>query len=215
MNIEHHIPNLTHLREFANARSKGRSTHVARDREQVTAPATDRFFGFAYEPFLTGVIEYVGNGLRGDGIDRAVDRASDRMKQSYQAARQGMVRALATLAPTSAGRRQRSVIVLDPASGDSLVSLRIHLVFEIPSGPRCYAFMYFPEAALTDVEIAIMDTAVALAGRQIDPSGVPVIINVRQGVVHMVDSATALTRSRIDFLVAESQAYRAEWVMAS
>lgn len=213
MDLEHHIPSLSHLRAFARARVAGRPTHVAADRQQVSSGANDRIFAFVYEKFLSGVIEYVSNGSRGGALDRVVARASDRMRASYAAAAVGMTRAIADLAPASVARRQRNVVVT--VDDDDVVSLRIHLVFELAGGQRLCAFMYFSEQRLTDVELAVMETAIALASPQIDPNATPALINVRSGVVRHIDRITATTPPRVAFLVKMSADYRAEWAVSA
>ncbi|QEO09933.1 hypothetical protein [Protaetiibacter larvae] len=213
MDLEHHTPSLIHLRAFARARVAGRATHVAADRQQVSAGANDRIFAFVYEKFLSGVIEYVSNGSRGGALDRAVAGASERMRPSYAAAAVGMARAIADLAPASVSRRQRNVVVL--VNDDDVVSLRIHLVFELAGGQRLCAFLYFSEQRLTDVELAVMETAIALATSQIDPTARPALINVRSGMVRHIDRIAATTRARVAFLVQMSSDYRAEWAVSA
>lgn len=97
MDQAQHIPSLAHLRDFARARSSGRATHVAADREQVTASSDSKFFAFAYEKFLTAVIDYVNNGCRGSALERAVENSSHKMHASYAAAAQGLTQLLAEL----------------------------------------------------------------------------------------------------------------------
>jgi hypothetical protein len=212
MDIEDHTPSLAHLRDFTRSRSRGTATHVASDRMQVLAPPSDRFFAFAYERFLSRVIDYVRAGNRGGALERAVFEAPDRMKPSYQAAARGVATVLEALDPNAVERRQRNVIVAD-RDGYELVSLRVHLLFE-SAGQRTGAFMYFSEKALSEPELAIMETAVALAVRNIDPSMTPAIIMVRKGEARLIDPQTALSAGRIAFLRAESIAYRAAWSTA-
>lgn len=213
MGVENHIPSLTHLREFTRARANNRSTHVARDREQVAAPKSDRFFSFVYEPFITGLITYVQDGNRGAALTRVVEKASGRMRPSYEAAAKGTRSLFAVMKPTTATRRQRNVVVVD-TDGYELVSLRIHLLLEA-AGVRYGAFMYFSEKALTSPELAIMDTAIALAVRQIDPTAVPSVVMVRSGGIRIIDPKLALTPQRIASLRAESIAYREAWSEAA
>lgn len=213
MDLEHHTPSLTHLRAFVRARVAGRPTHVAADRQQVTAGANDRIFAFVYEKFLSGVIEYVGNGSRGGAMDRAVAGASDRMRPSYAAAARGMTQVIANLSPSAVARRQRNVVVM--VGGDEVVSLRIHLVFDLPGGQRLCAFMYFSEDRLTDTEVSVMETAIALASGQIDPSAVPALVSVRTGTVAFINPADATSRARVEFLRRMSAAYRAEWAVSA
>lgn len=209
VDVENHTPSLNHLREFTRARVNGRPTHVAQDRKQVTAPSENRFPSFVYEKFLTSVITYVGNGNRGGALDRAVAAAPDRMRPSYEAAAKGATMLLGNLRPTAVTRRQRNVVVLD-TDGYEMVSLRVHLMLEA-AGRRFGAFMYFSEKALTAPELAIMQTAVALAVRQIDPAAYPAVVMVRAGVMQVIDHVVSLTAERIAFLRSESLAYRDAW----
>lgn len=213
MGVDDHVPSLTHLRDFARARARGRNTHVAQDRRQVVAAADGRFASFAYERFITGVIAHVDAGNTGGALDGVVTAASPRMQPSYAAAARGMRQLLERLGPVAAQRRQRSVVVAD-RDGQEIVSLRIHLMLTTGSGVLG-AFMYFSEKALTEVELAIMDTAVALAVRQIDPGADPAIMMVRKGEMRIIDSAQALTKERVAFLRAESEAYRSAWASES
>jgi hypothetical protein len=206
-----HVPSLKHLSDFARARAARRATHVARDRDQVTAARDQRFFGFVYEKFTTAVIAYVANGCRGPALERAVEAAPERMRPSYEAAARGAAKALVQLDPTSAARRQRSTVVLDPRDGQGLVSLRAHLRLDSPRTGQTYTYLHFPGQRLSEVEASLMDTAVGLAVHQIDPTASAAIINVRQGVVREV-SSTALSRPRVDLLRRESIAYGEEWV---
>ena len=209
VDVENHTPSLSHLREFTRARVSGRQTHVAQDRKQVTAPSENRFASFVYEKFLTGVISYVKDGNRGAALLRAVAEAPERMQPSYEAAAKGASTLLADLRPTVATRRQRNVVVLD-GDGYEVVSLRVHLMLEA-AGRRFGAFTYFSEKALTEPELAIMQTAIALAVLQIDPVADPSIFMVRSGTILAIDRTVALTTDRISFLRSESLAYRDAW----
>lgn len=211
--VESHTPSLAHLRAFTRARANGRATHVESDRRQVEAPADDRVFAFAYERLITRVIEYVRAGNRGSALERAVFEASDRMKPSYSAVAKGMSLFLRQLSPTNATRRQKSVVVVD-GDGYPLVSLRVHLILETPSD-KVGAVVHFSESAISGPEMILMETAVALAVQQIDPSLKPMIVLARAGIAHPIDSAVALTPERIAFLRAESLAYRAAWAVAA
>lgn len=212
MDVDKHTPSLTHLREFTRARAAGRPTHVASDRRQVLAPANDRIFAFAYERFLSGVITFVRAGNRGGALEQAVFEASDRMRPSYAAAAKGMVSALETLRPLDVQRRQGNVVVVD-SDGYELVSLRIHLLFE-SSDRRVGASMYFSEKGLSEPELVVMDTAIALAARMIDPLMLPALIMVRRGEVRLIDAKAATSEERVSFLRSESMAYRAAWAVA-
>jgi len=214
MPTEDHVPSLTHLRDFTRARSKGRATHVAQDRQQVEAPSENRFFAFAYERFLTAVLEYIANGSRGGALHQAVLRANDRMRRSYEVAAAGMTAVLAAHPVRSARRRQRNTVVAD-IDGYEMVSLRLHLELTMRDGRQVYAFMHFPDEALTPLEVAVMDTAIALAVRQVNPTGVPAVIMVRTGILRYVDIDAALHPNRIAFLRSESGAYRAEWAVSA
>jgi len=214
MDLEHHTPSLTHLREFVRARVAGRPTHVAVDREQVTASSTNRFFAHVYEPLMTAVIEDVVSGAHGIALDRAVNKAPDRMRQSYAAAAQGMKQVIVRLAPTSASRAGRRNVVVE-VDDEEVVSLRIHLVFELAGGRRLCAFLYFSKQRLTDAELAVMETAIALASSQIDPAATPALISVRSGIVAHIDRVTAITPERIAFLTRMSSDYRAEWAVSA
>ncbi len=213
MDLDDHTPSLTHLREFTRARSANRTTHVDLDRLQVAAPADSRIFAFAYERFLTAVINFVCDGNRGDALKRAVAESTDRMRHSYEDCAKSMATLLTSLNPTSVRRRQRNIVVLDE-DGPELVSLRVHLVFELQATPVA-AFMHFPEQRLTEAEFALMETAIALAVRQAEPDAVPAIILVRTGELRPIDLGTALTPRRITFLRSESSAYRAAWSAAA
>jgi hypothetical protein len=185
---------------------------VAQDRRQVAAPADDRIFAFVYEKFLSRVVDFVESGNRGGALDRAVAEASDRMRPSYEAAAKGMTSILTSLSPSAVRRRQHNVVVLD-RDGYELVSLRIHLLLET-QGRRLGTFMYFSDKKLTEPELAVMDTAVALAVRQIDPLAVPTIVMVRRGVTRTIDAFQALSSTRTRFLRSESIAYRDAWAVA-
>lgn len=82
-------------------------------------------------------------------------------------------------------------------------------------GECAFAFLYFPDLRLAEVEDALIETAVGLAVRQIDPTALALIINVRQGNVRTIDLGSVLTEQRVDFLRRESVSYRAEWVAAA
>jgi len=213
MDLEHHVPSITHLRTFARARATGRPTHVAADRRQVAAVGKARIPAFVYERFISAVIEYVRNGSRGAAMDRAVAGASDRMRPSYAAAAIGMTKVIARISPNDATRRQRNIVVT--VGDEELVSIRIHLIFGLASGRQICAFMHFSEGRLTDTEIAIIETALALASAQIDPSAIPALIGVRNGTVDFVDRAEATTTARVEFLRQVSAEYRAEWAAAA
>jgi hypothetical protein len=209
LDVENHTPSLNHLRDFTRARVNNRRTHVEQDRKQVTAPPDGRFPSFAYEKFLSGVISFVKDGNRGPALTRAVAEASDRMRPSYEAAAKGMTTVLADLRPTAAARKRPNVVVLD-RDGYEMVGVRVHLMFDT-SVRRLGAFMYFSEKALTEPELAIMQTAIALAVRQVEPDAVPAIFMVRAGSIRIIDPAVALTAERISFLRSESLAYRDAW----
>lgn len=79
------------------------------------------------------------------------------------------------------------------------------------AGRRLGAFMYFSEKALTEPELAIMQTSIALAVGQIDPVAEPSIFMVRSGTNLAIDRTAALSAERISFLRSESLAYRDAW----
>lgn len=205
-----HVPSLTHLRDFARARAAGRRTHVAQDKAQVNAPKNDRFFGFAYERFLSSTIAYVGAGRRSDALERAHETASPRMAASYRAAAKGMGTILEELDAVAARRRQRNVVVTDPDSGDALVSLRLHLLLESPRGRAVAAHLYFSDRALAPAELRVVETAIALAVRQAAPSFSPAVALVRTGALAMVN-AEAMNAERVEALRAVSSEYQDAW----
>jgi hypothetical protein len=205
-----HVPSLTHLREFARARAAGRATHVAQDRAQVNAPADDRFFGFAYEKFLTSTITYVQQGRRSTALDRAPETAPARMAASYQAAAKGMSAILEDLDVVQARRKQHNVVVVDPDSGESLVSLRLHLLLECGRGDQIACHMYFPQQALTPLEQHVMHTAVALAADQLEQPRMPGVALVRSGRLILIDDE-ARADARIELLRNTSADYRTAW----
>ncbi|MBD8611836.1 hypothetical protein IFT77_15210 [Frigoribacterium sp. CFBP 13729] len=209
-----HIPSLAHLRDFARARNSGRATHVAADRQQVTAPSDNKFFAFAYEKFLTAVIEYVNNGCRGGALERAVENSSSKMHDSYAAAAQGLTQLLAEVQPISARRRQRNIVAVDD-DGEELVSLRVHLIFELANGDEIAALFYFSERRLTPIEMTLVETATALAVGQADPTLIPAILLARTGQLVVVDSLEATSSDRVAFLQDEAAAYKDEWVLSA
>lgn len=213
MASENHTPSLAHLREFTRARANGRATHVESDRRQVEAPTDDRIFAFVYERLITRVIEYVRAGNRGGALEQAVFEASDRMKPSYSAVAKGMAQFLRQLDPTNATRRQKSIVATD-RDGYPLVSLRVHLIFETAAG-KVGAVVHFSDTPISQPEMNLMETAVAKAVEQIDPSLDPMIVLARTGAAHSIDPVVALTEERMSFLRAESLAYRAAWAVAA
>lgn len=213
MDLTNHTPSISHLREFSRSRTAGRTTHVAQDRRQVSAARGDQFFAFAYEKFITSVIEYVNNGSRGNAMARAAASASPRMRPSYEAARNGMELLLREVDVVSAKRRQRNVVAADDSL--ALVSLRLHLILNLPGQRQIAAHMYFSEKTLTPAELDVLDTAVALAARAVEPGAIPAIVMARRGSLRIVDSRIALSPARIDFLRRESLAYREEWAASA
>ncbi|MBM3715838.1 MAG: hypothetical protein FJW64_08925 [Actinobacteria bacterium] len=214
MPTEDHVPPLTHLRNFTRARSKGRATLVAADRQQVEAPSENRVFAFAYQRFLTALLDYMDNGSRGSALDQAVLRASDRMRRRYDIAATGMKAILAAHPVRSARRQQRNTVVLD-LDGYEMVSRRLQVEVSMRDGRQVYAFMHFPHGALTPLEVLLMDTAIALAVRQVNPAGIPAVIMVRTGILRYINVDDALHPDRVGFLRSESGAYRAEWAVAA
>lgn len=207
---ELHVPSLTHLRDFARARVAGRPHHVAQDKAQVNAAAGDRFFAFAYERLLTSTIQFVDHGRRGDALDRAHESASPRMAASYRSVAQGLTQILHDQDVVTARRQQRNVVVMDPDTGDSLVSLRLHLILTPQHGPAIGTHVYFPEQALAPVERSVMETAVALATEQADPTLSPGIALARAGTMVLVGNE-ALSTDRLEMLRAVSRDYVDQW----
>ena len=207
---KNHVPSLSHLRDFARARAAGRPTHVAQDWAQVNAPADERFFGFAYERFLTSTITYVQNRRRSDDLDRAHEAAPARMSASYQAAARGVSQILEDMQAVAARRRQRNVVVTDPETGESLVSLRLHLMLEPARGMTVATHFYFPAQALAPAEQAVMETAVALAVEQAEPACVPGVALARNGTLVIIRN-DALLADRVDLLRSVSGDYQNEW----
>ncbi len=210
MNLDSHTPSLSHLRDFVRARSRGRPTHVARDREQVADTSSDQFYAFAYEKFISAVLQYVSDGRRGSALERAVSAAGARMQASYQAAARGVATVLESFPAVDAHRQQRNVVALG-RSGERLVSLRTHIVFEMSDGAQIATHLYFSESRLTEAEIAIVETAIALAAAQAAIPFVPALMMVRSGVLHIIDIEVALTVDRVSFLEQEAAAYLDEW----
>lgn len=210
MAVEQHIPSLTHLRDFVNMRSKGRSTHIAQDYAQITAPSDDKIFAFVYEKFITATIAYVSDGRRGGALQQAADDASEKMRPSYIECARGMSQLLSSLPAIAAKRQQRNKIVLS-SDRRQLVSLRTHLIFELEDGSKVAAYMYFSRDQLSPAEISLMETAVALAAAQHPEPLLPALVLVRAGQVHFIDSESALAQERVIFLEDEVAAYRAEW----
>lgn len=214
MDQTEHIPSLAHLRDFARARKNGRATHVAADRQQVTAPRDNKFFAFSYEKFLTAVIEYVNNGCRGAALEQVVENSSNRMHASYAASARGLAHLLNELQPVSARRRQRNIIAVD-ADGEELVSLRVHLILELANGDQIGALIYFSERRLTPIEISLVETATALAVNRADPNLIPAVLVARTGELILINSSAATSQDRVALLQDESAAYRNEWVLSA
>ncbi len=213
MNLDHHTPSLSHLREFVRARSRGRPTHVARDREQVADTSSDQFYAFAYEKFISAVLQYVRDGRRGPALERAVSAAAPRMQASYQAAARGVTMVLNAFPAVDAHRQQRNVIA-HGRSGERLVSLRTHIVFEMEDGAQIATHLYFSEGKLTEAEITVVETAIALAAIQAETALVPALMMVRSGSLRIIDIEDALTEERVQFLEREAAAYLEEWDQA-
>lgn len=205
-----HVPSLTHLRAFARARATGRTTHVARDKAQVSAPADGRIFAFVYERFLTYTLDFINEGRRSSTLDRAHENAPARMSDSYRAAARGMTQILEDLDVVDGRRRQHNIVVTDPDSGDSLVSLRLHLLLDTSHGTTIATHLHFPEEVLTPTERLLTETAVGLAAQQIDPSLDAALALVRQGRVGIIGE-DAFAPERVDALRAASGEYQVEW----
>ncbi|SDH44130.1 hypothetical protein [Agrococcus jejuensis] len=213
MEITAHIPSLTHLREHANARARGRRGHVQRDRAQVLAPKEGRIFSFVYEKFISATIAYVEAGCRGGAFARAIDEASDRMRPSYTACAKGMTQIFAIMRPVAARRRQRNVVI--SSGGVELVSLRLHLVITDEHHRDYAAYVHFPGAPLSDVEFNLVETSVALACAAHEPKAAPLLLLPRTGAIHTIDVAEATRPERVATLKDASLAYRAEWLNPS
>ncbi|OII28867.1 hypothetical protein BIV03_01045 [Curtobacterium sp. MCBA15_016] len=176
----------------------------------MNAAAGDRFFAFAYERLLTSTIQFVDHGRRGDALDRAHESASPRMAASYRSVAQGLTQILHDQDVVTARRQQRNVVVMDPDTGDSLVSLRLHLILTPQHGPAIGTHVYFPEQALAPVERSVMETAVALATEQADPTLSPGIALARAGTMVLVGNE-ALSTDRLEMLRAVSRDYVDQW----
>jgi hypothetical protein len=209
-----HIPSFNHLRAFVRAKATGRVTRVASDRQQVEAPAEGRVFAFVYEKFITAVLAHIERGSRGSALDDAVRNAPLRMQSSYAQVSQGMKAILREYPAREGIRHQRSTVVSD-ADGYELVSIRTHVELMLVDGRHLITYLHFPNDALLDAETALMETAVALAVRQTNPSAIPAIAMMKAGKLMRVDSVQALTPERVAFLRAASTAYRAEWETAA
>lgn len=210
MPVDRHVPSLSHLRAFARAKATGRRTHVAEDKAQVSAPADSRVFAFVYQRFLTSAIDFVNAGRRGSALARAHETAPARMADSYRAAAPGMTKILNDLDVATARRPQRNVVVIDPETGDSLVSLRLHLLLETARGSAIAAHLHFPEQTLTPTEQLITETAVGLAAQQVDLALEAAFAVVRKGSV-LIIADNAFAPNRIDMLREASEDYQYEW----
>lgn len=208
------VPSLNHLRDFTRARGLGLTTHVARDREQITA-TTKRFQSFCYEKLITAIINYINFGCRGGALDQAVFNASDRMRDSYDAAARGVKQTLTVTPATAAQRRQRNIVVPDGGGTIDLVSLRVHLMMRLLDGRLLGTFIHFPAKPLTEPEVQLVETAITLALRSVDHTADPAIWFVRTGRLHVVDAHEATRPERIAFLRDESEAYRQEWALTA
>ncbi|PTL71305.1 hypothetical protein C1I63_18965 [Rathayibacter caricis DSM 15933] len=199
-----------HLRDFVRARAKGRRTHVAHDREQVLAARDGNFFAFFYERFLTGAINYINDGCRGSALHDVIEAAPTNKRASYEANGRGLLTFLGGVSVRSARRQQRNVIVID-VDGTQMVSLRLHLILELNNGDRLATHVYFSEQALTPSEIAVMETSIALATRQVDSGAIPALLLARTGELRRIDTGTATVADRRDYLRSEADAYKTEW----
>jgi len=170
-------------------------------------------FAFVYEKLITAIVKFVRDGCRGSALEKAAEEASDRMKPSYSAAARGLKKLIPSLAPIGVNRRQRNTLVADN-EGVGLVSIRIPLILEMQDGSRIAAMIYFSDKALTEPELRILDTAVALAAREIDSDATPAILMARAGQIRWVPR-DATKSNRVEFLRQESLAYRVEWAAAA
>lgn len=202
------VPSLTNLSHFAEAIVRGLKSPVANHRRQAEAPKEGRFPSFYYESFLSGVIDFVSSGMRGSALREAVQKATDSKKASYSACAEGIGKALEQLRPSRAARGRRVQVQV----GDELlVKVRFHLDLTVQSGDRVLCFLHFSGERLTVTELALVETAVALAARQIDHPGRIAVIYVRSGEVRYVDGEAALSDLRVARLRAISVAYQEEW----
>lgn len=99
--------------------------------------------------------------------------------------------------------------------GEELVSLRVHLIFELANGEQIGALFYFSDRRLTPIEMTLVETATALAVGQVDPLLIPAILIARTGQLVSVDSLKATSPERVAFLQDEAAAYRDEWVLSA
>lgn len=209
-----HIPSFNHLRVFMGAKAAGRKTHVAADRQQVEAPSDGRPFAHYYEKLITALLLHISRGSRGSTLDDAVHAAAPTKQPSYNQAVHGLKKILAAHPARDGIRRQRSTVVRD-ADGYELVSIRTHVELRLTDGNHLITYLHFSPGALVNAEMAIMETTVALAARQSNPTATPAIALVREGKLVFIDVTEALSPDRIAFLRAASAAYRAEWDVAA
>lgn len=209
-----HIPSFNHLRAFVGAKAAGRKTHVAADRQQVEAPSDGRPFAHYYEKLITALLLHISRGSRGSTLDDAVHAAAPTKRPSYNFAARGLEKILDAYPARDGIRRQRSTVVLD-ADGYELVSIRTHVELRLTDGSHLITYLHFSAGALANAEMTIMETAVALAARQTNPSATPAIALVREGKLVIIDVTDALSLDRIAFLRSASAAYRAEWDVAA
>lgn len=171
-------------------------------------------FAFVYEKFITAVLTHIAKGSRGSTLDDAVHNASYRMRGSYDLAAQGIKKILSDYPARAGIRHQRSTIAKDD-DGYELVSIRMHVELMLDDGRHLATYLHFPSDGLHDAEIAVMETAAALAARQMNPSAIPAIAMVKTGRLILVDPNQALAPDRIAFLRDASASYRAEWEIAA
>jgi len=207
------VPSLSNLAHFANARSRGLKTHVATDKRQSMAPKTDRFPSFFYEKFLSAVIEFVTNGLRGGALERVVEEVTESKRNSYIACGKGIKALLVQVHPTLAKRGKRRIEVVGP-DGTPLVSVRVHLELTTTEAPATWCYLHFSEARMTEIELQLAETALALSARQLNHIGRLAVVAVRKGEIRYIQPAQALTEDRITSLANEAKSYKAEWAEA-
>jgi hypothetical protein len=208
MDVKTVVPSLSNLSHFADARARGLTSPVAGHRRQAEAPKEGRFPSFYYESLLSGVIAFVAAGLKGPALRDTIERATDSKKASYRACAEGLAKALDQVKPSLAARGKRVQVEI---GGQPVVRVRIHLVLVEQAGRRVLCYLHFSGDRLTATELAMVETSIALASRQISHHGPVAIISARSGELRYVNVDSATAANRVTALQAESDAYRTEW----
>lgn len=203
------VPSVTYLARFASKRARGLLPSVAVERAQAAKASKGSFGGFYYERLLTGAIEYVNSGCSGRAIEAAADLVHPKWRDSYLTVGAGTKDTLRELEPSFARRHQRSLVALD-VDGTPLVRIRPHLVLTLVDGVEMWTHFRGSQGALTDVERAITETALAMAVAP-HSNGSLGILDARNRQLLMIDADLALTPQRMQLLRAESAAYRDAW----